>query len=132
MTRQISHWVNVASPVTMTSFNGSPFDNCKAVISFASGSIRNWPITPSSDALNATTRCAPGDNAVALPRYRLPSIATCPAGLAALNPGAQYALQTGEIEALEQFTPHGKHRNPAAADPNAGQRLATQLFAPTA
>src|SRR3954470_21182237 len=51
-----------------------------AVISLAAGSTRNWPITPSRPVLNAASRWMPGAVAVALPRRRLPSIATWPAG----------------------------------------------------
>ena len=64
------------------------------------------------------------DNAVALPRNCLPSIATCPA---ARTP---YSFQAGDINGLKQFTSYRRCRNPAAADPDAGQRLSAQPFAP--
>src|SRR5215207_8074170 len=50
-----------------------------AVISLASGATRNCPMTPCSRSLNAASRCTPGASPTALPRSRLPSIATCPA-----------------------------------------------------
>src|SRR3954449_10033745 len=50
-----------------------------AVISLASGATRHCPMTPCSRSLNAASRCTPGTSPTALPRSRLPSIATCPA-----------------------------------------------------
>ena len=41
---------------------GNVFSNSSAaVISLASGGTRNWPITPCKPALNAASRCVPGD-----------------------------------------------------------------------
>ena len=63
----------------VTPASGSVFSNINAaVISLASGSTRNWPMTPCKRALNAASKCVPGACAVALPRSRLPSIATWP------------------------------------------------------
>jgi hypothetical protein len=57
MVRQISVWVNMASPVMIAPWSGSVFSRCNAaVISLASGATANWPITPCSDALNAASR----------------------------------------------------------------------------
>ena len=57
MTRQISRWVKMASPVMMTPSSGNVFSSCKApVISLQSGATANCPITPCSEALNAANR----------------------------------------------------------------------------
>ena len=83
----------------------------------------------SNDALNAATRCAwrqrRGTAAQPFAVNR-----DMPGRLTALNPGAQDPFQAGDVEVLEQFTPYRWCRNPAAADPDAGQGFPAQPFAP--
>src|SRR4051794_40556297 len=80
MRRQRSVWAKIASPLMIAPSMGSVLSKVRAaVISLASGATRNCPMTPCSRSLNAASRCTPGTSPTALPRSRLPSIATCPA-----------------------------------------------------
>src|SRR3954451_16438076 len=122
--------VKIASPVTIVPFSGSVFSiSSAAVISLAAGSTRNWPITPSRPVLNAASRWMPGAVAVALPRRRLPSIATWPAGTA-LHPRAQNPLQRCDIEVTEQLAPHRGGGDTGACNAKRGQCFRAQSLSP--
>ena len=53
-----------------------------------------------------------------------------PGCLTAVNPSAQDSLQAVDVELQEQFTLYRGDWNAAAADPDVGQRLPAQPFAP--